>query len=263
MMIWTNKEKELIAILDKFIENCSRAENLKNSSHHRLLEQILAVTKGDVATTKKYCEQILNPQAISQEKKENNLATLKSSGVKQAVTPFEQPQQNYSPSRKIKIKKFKSFWTLLFLLCSIVTIFFIAKKSPYISSSKTFSSIAVICPANLIETARAGITNRDELLLEKAIADFQALKEKQNDLIGIECEQILGEAQFIYAIDFLASQGKQKKAVANLCAISAEYYQNRELIPWFTRWSNTNPDFGEWLTQYKIKNNCSVATYLE
>ena len=263
-MIWTKKEQELIAILENFIENCPQTESLKNSNYHQLLEQILAVTKGEVAATKKYCEQLLSPQGISKSKNaEKKLMTENSFSFQQSVKPVAKPQQSFQQSRIFKTRKFNPFWTLLFLLCTTITIFFTAKKSPQISSSKTFSNVAVICPANLMDTAQVGITNRDELLLKQAIADFQALKAKQGNQIAIECQQMLGEAQFIYAIDFLASRGQQKQAVANLCAISAEYYQNRALIPWFTRWSNTNPDFGQWLTQYKIDNNCSVATYLE
>ena len=262
-MIWTKEEQELIAILDNFIENCTQTESLKNSNNHRLLEQILAVTKGDVAATRKYCEQLLKSGGISAPKNEEKLVAKKSFSALPAVKPVAPPQQNFQQSRIVKTRKFKPFWTLLFLLCASITIFFTAKTSPRVSSTKTLSNVAMICPANLMETARVGITNHDELLLKQAIADFQALKERQANQIGMECEQMLEEAQFIYAIDFLASRGQQKQAVANLCAISAEYYQNRELIPWFTRWSNTNPDFGQWLTQYKIDNNCTVAIYLE
>ena len=262
-MIWTQKEQELIAILDNFVEKCTRTESLKHSNHHRLLEQILAVTKGEVAATKKYCEQLLKSGGISIQKDEEKLRAEKSMSVRESVNPLEIPQQDFQQSKTRNQKKFKSFWTLLFLICATITIFFTAKKSPRVSSTKTFSNMAVICPVNLMEAAQVGITSHDELLLKQAIADLQSLKERQGNQIGIECEQMLGEAQLIYAIDFLASRGQQKQAVANLCAISTEYYQSRELIPWFTRWSNTNPDFGEWLTQYKIDNNCSVATYLE
>ena len=264
-MLWTKEESELISVLDSFLESCSQSEKLKDSSPHRLLEQILAVTKGEVTATKQYCQQVLNnggPIAQQQLNPENSLVERRDS-VASSIDSFNIARETLPRPLVSKTAKFQSFWTLLFLILATVTIFFAAKKLPKTSNVETVSNLATLCPASLLETARIGITNRNELLLEKAIADFQVLEETQGERLGIECQQMLWETQFVYAIDFLASSGQQKQAVENLCNISPQYYQNRETIPWFTRWSNINSEFSQWLTQYKLENDCAVASYLE
>jgi hypothetical protein len=265
-MVWTKEEKELITILDNFVENCSQSNQLKNINCHRIIRQILAETKGEVNATQKYCQQILNSDKKITNNQKVNLADLLEEDFSK--------KENYSAMPPItsinsvietgtQTQNFKSFWAILFVLCSLITIFFKAEKSSNLNSPNTFSNIAIFCPANLMETAQAGIRNRDEAFLVKAIADFQQLKKQQANQLGLECEQILWETQFIYAIDFLASQGRRKEAVKNLCKISTKYFQNKEVIPWFTRWSNTNQNFSQWLTKYKANNSCSVASYLE
>lgn len=275
-MVWTKEEQELIAILDRFVENCSDSEKLKNINYHRLIRQILAKTKGDIKATQAYCQQVLNSSRNLSQNQEINLEDLIDENFaaenyltrnniehQKEVKNFNASQQDLRDYQVFTTSKFKSFWTVFFLLVSFVAIFFTAKKSPNIASSNTYSNIAIFCPTKLIETAQTGIKNRDEALLIKAIADFKDLKQQQGNLLGLECEQVFWETQFIYAIDFLASQGQRKKAVKNLCEISTKYFQNTEVIPWFTRWSNTNPNFSQWLTQYKANNSCPVARYLE
>ena len=70
-MSWTKKEKELIAILEQFIDNCARSNKFKNINRYRLLERILAETKGEIAATKQYCQQILNSETNETFTKQN------------------------------------------------------------------------------------------------------------------------------------------------------------------------------------------------
>ena len=265
-MSWTKQEQELIAILDDFLANCSKSEKLKNTNYHLLLEQLLLLSKGEVAATKQYCQQILGFEATEQKQDNQNLEdfiTYDNLDFYQSKKSSSKVNNNFPQSTISQTIKFKSFWTLLFLFIASITVFFTAKKDPNLSSVETFSNIAMICPANLIETAKVGIKNREESLLKYAIANLQQLKTEHANQLGTECEQVLWETQFIYAIDFLASQGQTKKAVKNLCEIAPQYYQSKEVIPWFTRWSNTNQNFRQWLNQYKAENKCSVASYLE
>ncbi|VEP15524.1 hypothetical protein H1P_3410007 [Hyella patelloides LEGE 07179] len=267
-MVWTKEEQELIAILDSFLENCSQSDKFKYSNYHRFLQQILSVTNGEIAATRQYCEQILGfHKKKNKPQEENKISTSisipqKWRSRKSQASP-NQLISHSSPLKKSRQPKFKSSWTVLFLISTIVTVFFAAQKSPNIVSFNKISNLATLCPVSLIETAQTGIKNHDKLLLGKAIADIQQLRKKQADRLGIECEQALSEAQFIYAINFIASQGQSKQAVTYLCEISPKYYQNQPVIPWFTRWSNSNQEFKQWLTQYKTNNNCPVASYLE
>jgi hypothetical protein len=268
-MVWTKEETELINILDEFVENCSQSYQLKNINCHRLIRQILSETQGEVEATQKYCQQVLNAeQKITNNQKVNLEDLLKGNFLEKenysAIPPITSTNSvNSLTETWSRTQNFKSFWTILFILCSSIAIFFTAQKSPNLNSLNTYSNIAIFCPANLIETAQTGIRNHDRAFLLKAIAGFQQLKKQQANQLGLECEQILWETQFIYAIDFLASQGRRKEAVKNLCKISTQYFQNKEVIPWFTRWSNTNQNFSQWLTKYKANNSCPVASYLE
>jgi hypothetical protein len=262
-MVWTKEEQELITILDNFVENCSQSHQLKNINCHRLIRQILVETKGEVKATQKYCQQILNSEKKITSNQQVNIEDLLKRDFSEKENYSAIPPITSTNSVNSVTETFKSFWTILFILCSLITIFFTAEKSPNLNSPNTFSNIAIFCPANLMETAKTGIRNRDEAFLIKAIADFKNLKKQQANQLGLECEQILWETQFIYAIDFLASQGRKKEAVKNLCEISTKYFQNKEVIPWFTRWSNTNQNFSQWLINHKSNNSCSVASYLE
>ena len=262
-MVWTKEEHELIDVLDRFLESCSKSEKLKQSNYYRLLPQIIRVTKGNVRVTEQYCQEILHTaeENTSERANDNDILSVEKKRSHNAQQ-LHQPNNSLDSTEKFRQPKFKVYWTILFLIGSIFTIFFAAEKSPK-TTPNTFYNVAILCPASAVETARLGLRNHDKPLLEKAIADLQTIREQQGNLLDGECEQMLWKTQFVYAIDFLASQGQTKEAAINLCQISPQYFQNKAVIPWFTRWSNTNREFGQWLEQYKSERSCPVASYLE
>jgi len=270
-MDWTNKEQDLIDVLDGFLANCAQSEKLKDENYHLLLERILVETKGDVVETQKRCQEILDRGEIvfkdTDQKKiqdESNSLSISNSSTVSAAENFQPHSEDDVVSQEgLTAPKFKSYWTVLFIALTAATVFFGAKKSPNLTPNNSVADRLVMCPSTLIEKAQLGIKNRRRSFLRQVIADFQQFKSQQPDQAQIDCEEIIWEAQFIYAIDFLASTGQRKEAVRNLCNISPEYYQSKEVIPWFSRWANTNPDFRLWLVEYKSQNNCAIASYLE
>lgn len=269
-MDWTNKEQDLISVLDSFLADCARSEKLRDENYHLLLERILIETKGDVAATKKYCQEILDRgELVFHDKDQENsrddhksLSISTSSNVGGEET-FAPQRDGLDSQAGLNSPKFKSYWTILFIALTAGTVFFGAKKSPHFSPANNIADRLVMCPSSLIEKAQLGVKNRRKSFLQQAIADFQQFKSQQSSQAMIDCEEILWEAQFIYAIDFLASTGQRKEAVRNLCNISPQYYQSKDVIPWFSRWANTSPDFRLWLVEYKSQNNCVIASYLE
>lgn len=263
-MVWTEEEQELIAISDRFVADCTQSEKMKNINHYLLLQQILLSNKGNVKAIKKHCQKIIAPQTTDFSEPELFVVSSIQQPIAEKLINSDDKSDNHD-NKKVQVatKKIRSFWAVLFILFSLVVIFFSAKRSPNLSSNETFSNVATFCPAGLIEKAQQGVINHDKLMLEEAIASLQELKQQQANRLGAECEQILWETQYVYAIDFLASKGQRKPAAETLCSIPPQYYQNKEIIPWFTRWSNTNADFSQWLQQYKITNDCPVANYLE
>ena len=262
-MVWTEEEQELIAVADEFLADCAQLEEMKNINYHLLLQQILLSNRGNAQATRKYCQTVVEAKHRHKEPELFVLSSNQPTLTKQSTELEDELAKNEPIKPKVKTSKIRSFWAALFVLFSLIVIFFSAKKSPNLSSNETFSNVATFCPPNLTKKAQQGIVNHDRLMLEQAIASLQSLKQQQANQLGAECEQILWETQYIYAIDFLASKGQRKPAVETLCSIPAQYYQDKEVIPWFTRWSNTNADFSQWLQQYKINNDCPVATYLE
>lgn len=270
-MDWTNKEQELISVLDHFLADCAQSEKLKGENYHLLLERILIETKGDVVATKKYCQKILDQGelALQDNSQENHrdeysplsIANAPAIGSEEPLNPHQEVDFVYPGA--LASPKFKSYWTILFITLTAATVFFVAKKSPHLTPTNNVAERLAMCPSTLIEKAQLGIKNRRKSFLKQAIADFQQFKSKQPAQAKIDCEEIIWEAQFIYAIDFLASTGQRKEATRNLCNISPEYYQSKEVIPWFSRWSNTNQDFRLWLVEYKSQDNCVIASYLE
>lgn len=270
-MDWTNKEQELIDVLDSFLADCAQSENLKDENYHLLLERILIETKGDVVETQKYCQEILDRGeiALHDDSQENLQADYSSLSISSEPTIgseenlYPEPQGEFVTQEGLAAPKFKSYWTFLFIALTAATVFFGAKKSPHLAPSNNVVDRLVMCPVSLIEKAQLGVKNRRKSFLQQAIADFQEFKSQQPKQAKIDCEEILWEAQFIYAIDFLASNGQRKEAVRNLCNISPQYYQSKDVIPWFSRWANTSQDFRLWLVEYKSQNNCVIASYLE
>ncbi len=270
-MDWTNKEQELIDVLDSFLADCAQSEKLKDENYHLLLERILIETKGDVGATQKYCRTILDRGDIvlqeagqkNSQSKQNYLSISNSSNPETEETLSPSSEGGFVSQEGLTAPKFKSYWTILFIALTTATVFFVAKKSPNLEPTSNTGNGLVMCPSNLIEKTQVGIKNRQKSLLKQAIADFQQIKSKQPPQTKIDCEEIIWEAQLIYAIDFLASTGQRKEATRTLCNISPQYYQSKEVIPWFSRWSNTNQDFRLWLVEYKSQNNCAIASYLE
>ncbi len=266
-MDWTNKEQELITVLDRFLADCAQSEKLKGENYHLLLERILIETKGDVVETQRYCQEILAQGELalnddSQDKYSSlSISNSPTIGSEEPI-PSDQ-EDNFVPQETPNSPKFKSYWTILFVALTAATVFFGAKKSPHLSPANNVADRFITCPSSLIEKAQLGIKNRRKSFLSQAIADFKQFKAQQPKQAKIDCEEILWEAQFIYAIDFLASNGQRKEAVRNLCNIAPQYYQSKDVIPWFSRWGNTSPDFRLWLVEYKSQNNCVIASYLE
>lgn len=260
-MVWTKEEQDLIAVLDSFVNRCAKSEKMRDVNYYFLLHKILLSTKGEVAATKKDCQTIIDAETKTEEQElfVKSHQPINEKPIKLA-NKLNHDAQNV---KKRASSKIKSFWATLFIIFSLIVIFFSAKKSPNLSSNETFSNVATFCPTDLIEKAQKGIVNQDKVILEQAIASLQELKQQQANQLGVECEQILWQTQYVYAINFLASEGERKPAVEVLCSIPAEYYQDKEMIPWFTRWSNANSEFERWLQQYQATNSCSAAAFLQ
>lgn len=256
-MVWTKEEEELIAVLDSFINSCAKSEEMQNVNYYLLLQQVLSSTKGEVSATKKYCNIILDTAEVELNEKEPSFTVDKSYVGERQIKLI-----NNKTTKKAS-SKIKSFWATLFIVSSLIVIFFSAKRSPNLSSNDTVSNVATFCPTDLIEKAQKGIVNQDKVILEEAIASLQELKHSTANQLGVECQQTLWETQYVYAINFLASEGERKPAVEVLCSIPAQYYQDKDVIPWLTRWSNTNSEFERWLQQYQATNDCSAAVFLQ
>lgn len=257
-MNWTKEERELIALLDRFVARYAESEQFQDGSFYPQILRILATTKGNLQVTEQYCEELLATGSISLVSSEPQPAS-----PPELITPEPAARPNRQQSRMHYTKKFNPWWTVLFSLVALGTVFFIAKKSPSTSSVTTYQNAALLCSAGVVEAAQKALEQREESFLQEAIASIEETKAEQAGRIDTRCQQLLWETQFIYAIDFLASSGKQKQAVTYLCRIAPQFFQYKDVLPWFARWSNTNSDFAQWLEQYKQTNSCAIAPYLE
>ncbi len=265
-MNWTEEEQELIAIFDSYIEKCSTSAFMQDGTFYRYIPQILAVTQGDVRKTSQYCQEVIATGSFSPFKQQQSPSRLKISAAASAVAPEEIPiirPQGWQEARLHYTRKFSVFWTALFAGIAASTVFFLAKRSPNIDSVSTYQNLALFCPSSVLANARSALERRDGAAIFSAIAELEKLEVQQAGKLDPECQQILWQSQLIYAIEFLASSGKQKQAVTYLCKISPDFLQDKGITPWFARWSNTNNSFAAWLSDYKLRNSCAAASYLE
>lgn len=264
-MNWTKEEQELIVLFDSYIKKCSNSAFMQDGVFYRYIPQILAITQGDVRKTSEYCQEVITTGSFSLHKQQPpdklKIAPAASEFAPENVSKVN--PQGWQETRLHYTKKFSLFWTALFVLGAIGTVFFLAKRSPNVDSVNVYQNLASFCPSNLLENAQSALDRREESAIATAIAQIEQLEIQQAGRLAPECRQILGQSQLVYAIEFLASSGRQKQAVPYLCKVTPEFLQDKEVVPWFARWSNINVDFASWLQDYKIKNSCPSAPYLE
>lgn len=120
------------------------------------------------------------------------------------------------------------------------------------------------CGSDLIQEVENAITWLDENRLEQIVNFLKNKRQQQGDTFDEECEKILYEAQYEYAIGIKAERYSNFKDAAELlCEIPEEYHKNINAKPWFKRWYK-KPGFSEQLKEYldPENNKCPAATYL-
>ncbi|MGK7952440.1 MAG: pentapeptide repeat-containing protein [Xenococcaceae cyanobacterium] len=135
------------------------------------------------------------------------------------------------------------------------------KKSPNPPVSDDFIS----CDHQLIKQAEEAIFVRNEAKLSEIMTLLQDFNSPLGGFGNEKCRQTLYEVKYTYAIEIKANQeNKLLEAVAILCSLPEQYYQDKESKPWFSRWVNSfaNTSFPEQLADYIEIHGCPGADYL-
>jgi hypothetical protein len=129
-----------------------------------------------------------------------------------------------------------------------------------------YSPYARLIQCNNNSALREAIDANISLEEQKIDASIRQLKELQNEQkLSRNCEVILHDLQYSQAIYVRAGiNSNPMEAVKTLCDIPERYYIERDIQPWFTRWTSLyrKTNFSQDLSQFLSANTCSASTFL-
>jgi chemotaxis protein histidine kinase CheA len=129
------------------------------------------------------------------------------------------------------------------------------------------------CDNNLLQKADNAIFLGELEQLQLVIIELASLQERSraagaaapSEALDVRCETKLYDAKYTYAIQLAATQTENLLPVVELlCQIPSQYYENKNIKPWFIRWSNMfkTTNFPQQLQQYLDFHDCPAAIYL-
>jgi len=121
------------------------------------------------------------------------------------------------------------------------------------------------CDNNLLQKADNAIFLGELEQLQLVIIELASLQERSSEALDARCETKLYDAKYTYAIQLAATQSENLLPVVELlCQIPSQYYENKNIKPWFIRWSNMfqTTNFPQQLQQYLDFHDCPAAVYL-
>jgi chemotaxis protein histidine kinase CheA len=121
------------------------------------------------------------------------------------------------------------------------------------------------CDNNLLQKADNAIFLGELEQLQLVIIELASLRQRSSEALDVRCETKLYDAKYTYAIQLAATQSENLLPVVELlCQIPSQYYENKNIKPWFIRWSNMlkTTNFPQQLQQYLDFHDCPAATYL-
>jgi hypothetical protein len=120
------------------------------------------------------------------------------------------------------------------------------------------------CSGNpIFKTAIDANVSLDEVKIDRAVEQLQKLQQQQQLSSG--CEAILHDLLYSQAIYIKAGIGNNPlEAVKVLCNIPERYYWDRNIQPWFTRWSSLyrKTSFPSDLNDYISNSQCPASGFL-
>ena len=169
-----------------------------------------------------------------------------------------------STVEQIKSNKIFIYLLLAFLLGTIGTA--IAFWQIFNKSSLSTSSDNLIsCDNSLLQQAENAIFTLDNESLQQAMQQLEKFSTPLGGFADKRCKQALYEVKYAYAIEVKAKKDSNLlEAVALLCDLPEQYFQENKYKPWFLRWTNSfaNTDFPRQLEEYIENNGCPAANYL-
>ncbi|NJM97055.1 MAG: hypothetical protein HC800_07630 [Phormidesmis sp. RL_2_1] len=153
----------------------------------------------------------------------------------------------------------KGRWILLTSLFSILTFILLQSVFRYFPWAPTHRCVQ---SAELRDATLASVSLAPESM-EQAIDQLLTLK-RQNQL-SEPCQAVLYDLQYSYGIYVAASaHNNPLQAATYLCQIPESYYRERNVVPWFSRWSNLyeSVDFADHLDRYVERQPCPGYDFL-